>query len=151
MTRPTELNYVTCEFGRKGSWAAGYHTGIDYRAPEGTEIYATRRGKVHHVGWDNSYGNYIVVQSWHYTRFIRHYYCHLSKFKVNRGKRVFAGTILGLSGNTGNSTGPHLHYEERVAPFGYWNHRSPVLPGWQPKRPKVLEKILRRVGVLKKK
>lgn len=148
MTQPTELNYVTCEFGRKGGWIAGYHTGIDYRAPVGTEIYATRRGKVHHVGWDNSYGNYVVIQSWHLGKFIRHYYCHLSKFNVNRGKRVTAGEVVGLSGNTGNSTAPHLHYEERVYPFGYWNHQRPVLPTWKPKNRKWYRKILNKIGVL---
>lgn len=149
MTRPTLLNHVTCAFGVKGGWIAGYHTGIDYRAPVGTEVFATRRGKVHHVGWDNAYGNYVVVQSWHLTKFIRHYYCHLSAFRVHRGERVVGGEVVGLSGNTGNSTGPHLHYEERVSPFGYWNHQRPVLPAWQPKRPKVLARILRRIGVKK--
>lgn len=150
MTQPTALNYVTCEFGRKGSWIAGYHTGIDYRAAVGTEIYATRRGRVVIAGWDKSYGNYVVVESWHKTKFIRHYYCHLSKFYVKRGQRIYAGTTIGLSGETGNATGPHLHYEERVAPFGYWNHQRPVLPEWKP-APKTYKKILRKIGVLKKK
>lgn len=151
MTRPTQLNYVTCEFGRRGNWAAGYHTGIDYRAAVGTPIFSTRRGKVHHVGWDNSYGNYVVVRSWHKTRFIRHYYCHLSAFRVGRGKRVKAGTVVGLAGETGNAFGPHLHYEERVYPYGYYNHIRPILTAWRPKRKKILNRILRRVGIKPKK
>lgn len=150
MTQPTALNFVTCEFGVKGSWIAGYHTGIDYRAAVGTEIFATRRGKVVTVGWDNAYGNYVVVQSWHKTKFIRHYYCHLSKFHVKRGERVYAGTSIGLSGNTGNTTAPHLHYEERVAPYGYWNHQRPVLPAWQPSSPKIRERIRKILGLKRK-
>lgn len=151
MTFPTYLNFITCEFGRKGDWAAGYHTGIDYRAPVGTPIHTTRKGLIHHVGWDNAYGNYVVIQSWFRTKFIRHYYCHLSDFNVKRGQKVTAGQVIAFSGNTGNSSGPHLHYEERVTPYGYWNHQRPVLPEWKPSNKKWRKKVLAKIASRKKK
>lgn len=127
---------VTTRYGKPGNWAAGYHTGLDYAVPEGTIVRATRRGFVVRQGWDKDYGNYVVVSSWHKTRRIHHWYCHLSKAVVFPGERVRGGNPIGLSGNTGNSTGPHLHYEERVKPYGYWNHILPVLPNWRPRRKK---------------
>lgn len=148
MVQPTKLNYVTCEFGRKGGWIAGYHTGIDYRAPTGTPIHCTRVGAVVYRGWSNSYGNYVIVQSWHHYRYIRHYYCHLSKISVNIGDKLKAGDVIGLAGDTGNATGPHLHYEERVSPYTYWNHQRPVLPEWIPKSKIWYNKVLRKIGVL---
>jgi len=152
MTQPTKLNYITTPFKTKGSWAAGYHTGIDYRAEVGTKVHATKRGKVIRKGWDNSYGYYVVIQSWHYWRYIQHWYCHLSKpSTVGLYQKVVAGDVVGLSGNTGNSTGPHLHYEERVKPFGYYNHIKPVLPWWKPKNPIVYKNILKRIGITQSK
>lgn len=152
MVQPTQLNHVTMGFAVPGKhWAAGRHTGIDYRAPVGTKIHATRRGRVHYTGYNSSYGRYVVIRSWHKNRFIHHYYCHLSKFRVRRGQRVGAGAVVGLSGATGNVTGPHLHYEERIRPFGYWNHQRPVLPQWMPKKKKFRRRALRRLGLWKKK
>lgn len=153
MTRPTKLNYVTCPFGYKGSWAAGYHTGIDYRAPIGTPIMATKKGKVVFAGtggWGPAYGKHVILQSWHRGRRVRHMYAHLSGIRVRPGQKVLAGGVVGRSGVTGNVSGPHLHYEERVSPFGYWNHRRPRLTAWQPRLRKRLRRILRRIGVLKR-
>lgn len=154
MTRPTVLNYVTTPYGKKGSWAAGYHTGIDYRAPVGTPIYATRRGKVVHSGYGASgngaaYGNHVAVHSMHRGRKREHSYNHLSKNVVKAGDRVKAGDLIGYSGETGNTFGAHLHYEERFYPFKYWDHYKPVLPEWEPLRKRILRK-LRRLGVVKK-
>ncbi len=151
MTRPTLLNYVTCEFGRPGSWAAGYHTGIDYRAPVGTPIFATKKGRVTHAGtggYGSAYGIHVIVESTHKGRKVRHLYAHLSKTHVATGTTVKAGDTLGLSGITGNITGPHLHYEERLSPFGYYNHRRPELPAWQPAS-KRLNRVLKKIGVRK--
>lgn len=152
MTQPTKLNHVTCAFGVKGNWAAGYHTGIDYRAAVGTKIHATRRGRVVKKGKDDAYGNYIVIQSWHRFRPIQHWYCHLKHVPSRPiGNKVLAGHVVGYSGNTGNSTAPHLHYEERVKPFGYHDHIKPVLPKWRPRNPIVYRRILKRLGISKKK
>jgi murein DD-endopeptidase MepM/ murein hydrolase activator NlpD len=67
-------------------------------------------GKVVYAGWNNQgYGNLVIVQNGQY----RTYFAHLSKFKVKAGDTIQAGSEVALSGNTGNSTGPHLHYEVR--------------------------------------
>lgn len=139
--QPVKYVYVTAEFGVKGSWAAGYHTGRDYRAAVGTPIYATRSGTVVGTGWypwGSSYGNHVVIQSWQGTKRVRHGYAHLTRYVVRTGQKVSAGQLIGYSGATGNVTGPHLHYEERVYPFGYWNHRRPEFPTQSPPvRPRV--------------
>lgn len=127
---PVRKYPATTPYGKPGPWMAGYHTGIDYACPEGTWVRATKGGTVVQVGYDTSYGNHVVVQSWHKGRRIRHTYAHLSKPLVRVGMRLVAGRPVGLSGDTGNSTGPHVHYEERISPFGYWNHQKPVLPEW---------------------
>jgi murein DD-endopeptidase MepM/ murein hydrolase activator NlpD len=151
VTRPTALNYVTCPYAKKGGWMAGYHTGIDYRAPVGTDIYATKGGKVVHSGYGGSYGpsygSYVVIQSWYKGRFRQHLYAHLSSTKVREGQRVKAGDLIGLSGTTGNTNGPHLHYEERVSPFNYWSHCKPVFPTWTPVSRKIRKRLRKRIGV----
>lgn len=124
---------ITTPFGRKGNWAAGYHTGNDYACPVGTKVHATKAAKVIDVGFDTSYGNYIMLQSWHRGRRIRHLYAHLSQVFVTEGGEVAGSRVIALSGNTGNSTGPHVHYEERIRPWRYWDHIKPVLPDWKPK------------------
>lgn len=115
---------ITTPFGRPGGWAAGYHTGDDYACPTGTRVVATRPGRVKVVSrtaFGSAYGLHVVVQ----TGDVQHLYAHLSKAAVQVGQSVQQGTTIGRSGNSGNTTGPHLHYEERVSPYGYWNHRKP--------------------------
>lgn len=115
---------VSTPFGRRGSWAAGYHTGDDYAAPTGRAVVATRAGRVIGAGWNiwgPSYGLQVIVE----TNGVRHLYAHLSRRDVSVGQWVTQGQRLGAVGSTGNSTGPHCHYEERVAPYGYYNHRRP--------------------------
>lgn len=129
---------------------AGYHTGIDYRAPTGTKIHATRGGIVVHSGWNGSYGPaygmHVVVRSIVGGRSVEHLYAHLSAVKVRNGQVIKAGNVVGLSGETGNTFGAHLHYEERYFPYNYWAHREPVFPEWQPKNRSALKKILERIG-----
>jgi murein DD-endopeptidase MepM/ murein hydrolase activator NlpD len=86
------------------------HMAYDIGIPVGTPIKTTMDGKVVHAGWnDQGYGNLVIVENGAY----RTYYAHLSSIPVDLGDQVAAGTVIGLSGNTGNSTGPHLHYEIR--------------------------------------
>lgn len=86
------------------------HNGLDIAVPVGTPITTTMDGQVVHAGWNNQgYGNLVIVENGEY----RTYYAHLSSIPVSVGDAVKAGTTIGLSGNTGNSTGPHLHYEIR--------------------------------------
>lgn len=128
MSNPIPPYKITTPFGKPGSWAAGYHTGDDYstNGKVGVPVRAAHGGTVSSTGnaWGSSYGLHIVLN--HRKSGIRAGYCHLSRIKVRAGQTVRKGQIIGYSGNTGNSTGPHLHYEERRSPFGYWNHRKPV-------------------------
>jgi len=125
MSSPLPAGYgITTPFGKPGSWAAGYHTGDDYAAPTGTPVLATAAGSVVANRWDDSYGWMIELD----TGGVRHRYCHLAHQAPGRyGDRIDAGQHIGSVGSTGNSTGPHLHYEERIAPYGYYDHRHPQL------------------------
>jgi murein DD-endopeptidase MepM/ murein hydrolase activator NlpD len=125
MSNPIPPYTITTPFGKRGSWAAGYHTGDDYstKGKQGVPVRAAKAGKVVGLGsWGSAYGKHIVLQ----TTTIRHGYCHLSRIRVSVGQNVKKGQVIGYSGNTGNSTGPHLHYEERRSPYKYANHRKPV-------------------------
>jgi len=86
------------------------HNGLDFGIVEGTPVKATMEGKVISAGWnDQGYGNLVIVQNGDYQT----YYAHLSSIPVKAGDLINAGSTIGLSGNTGRSTGPHLHYEIR--------------------------------------
>lgn len=114
---------VTRAYGVKGDYAAGYHTGTDYGVPTGTRVRAARTGVVIHAGWDNSYGNYVVVRDWKGVKaFLT---AHMSRLSVRAGQRVVRGQTLGYSGETGNATGPHVHAEQRHSPFGYDDNERP--------------------------
>ncbi|MCL9980344.1 MAG: M23 family metallopeptidase [Bacteroidia bacterium] len=88
-----------------------FHGGMDFTAEVGTEVYATGDGRVSKVSQETwGYGNHIIVQHGHgYTTL----YGHLSRFAVRAGEKVKRGQLIGYVGNTGRSTGPHLHYEVR--------------------------------------
>jgi murein DD-endopeptidase MepM/ murein hydrolase activator NlpD len=118
---------VTTPYGVAGSWAAGYHTGEDYstHGKTGVPVRAARGGRVRSVGsaWGDAYGLTVVVEG--RLRKIHVGYCHLSRSVVQVGDVVRAGQVLAYSGNSGRSTGPHLHYEERRAPYIYGACRRP--------------------------
>lgn len=82
------------------------HNGIDFGVPVGTKVYAMMDGVINRIGYDSRSGNYVVINHGDYQVS----YCHLSKVLVKVGEHVRAGQITCLSGNTGASTGPHLHY-----------------------------------------
>jgi murein DD-endopeptidase MepM/ murein hydrolase activator NlpD len=86
----------------------GAHPGIDIAAPEGKEVRATAFGVVEFAGWDDYYGNLIIID--HKNGF-ETYYGHNSKLRVSKDQKVKRGEVIALSGNTGRSTAPHLHYE----------------------------------------
>jgi murein DD-endopeptidase MepM/ murein hydrolase activator NlpD len=90
-------------------WSKGYHTGIDYAVPVGTDVLAVADGKITNANWGRSYGTQLV-QAVDGGWFI---YAHLSSTLVKAGDVVKAGQVIAKSGNTGNSTGPHLHAELR--------------------------------------
>lgn len=109
---PVPVQYpISTPYGKKGSmWSKGYHTGVDFAAPAGTPVYAVANAKVVTAGWHSSYGNHIKIDNGVYV-FL---YAHLSSMNVKAGDTVRAGQTIGRVGNTGKSTGPHLHFEMRV-------------------------------------
>jgi murein DD-endopeptidase MepM/ murein hydrolase activator NlpD len=86
------------------------HNGADFAASYGTPIYATADGVVVHAGWEGGYGRLVRIR---HEFGIETYYAHLSKIGVNVGQRVSRGDRIGDMGNSGRSTGTHLHYEVR--------------------------------------
>ncbi|MFR9674675.1 peptidoglycan DD-metalloendopeptidase family protein [Streptomyces sp. TR06-5] len=104
------------------SWSSGYHTGVDFAAATGTTVKAAANGTVVSAGWGGAYGNQIVIQhdDGRYSQ-----YGHLSSLSVSAGQRVEAGQAIGAVGTTGNSTGPHLHFEVRTGP-DYGSDIDPV-------------------------
>ena len=110
---------VTGVFGE--SRPGHMHAGIDIAVPEGTPIRAADSGRVALMGSVGGYGNYTCVQ---HTASMSTCYAHQSSFATSNGASVSQGQVIGYSGNTGNSTGPHLHFEVRingnpVDPMGY--------------------------------
>ena len=87
------------------------HNGTDFAAPHGTPIRSTADGVVTYVGWQSAYGRLIKIK---HDFGIETRYAHLSKFRVKKGERVSRGQHIGDMGNTGRSTGTHLHYEIRI-------------------------------------
>jgi len=87
---------------------AGFHEGIDFRGKIGDKVYATAAGVVSKAFRNGSYGNFVEIdhKNGYKTRF-----AHLKSYKVAAGDKVTRGQLIGLVGNTGRSTGPHLHYE----------------------------------------
>jgi len=87
-----------------------FHKGIDMGCHAGSKVHAARRGEVVFSGYEEGYGNLVIVE---HEFGYRSYYGHLSKRMVKTGQQVKPGELIALSGNTGRSTGPHLHFEIR--------------------------------------
>jgi len=87
------------------------HHGIDIAIPEGTPIFAQGEGTVIDARWDNTYGQVVLIE---YDNGLQALYAHNKDILVKKGYPVIKGTKIAFSGNTGNSRGPHLHYEIRV-------------------------------------
>ena len=119
----TGIFRVTCEYQRKGSWACGWHTGIDL-VGDNDIIYSSCDGVVTRSGYDKSYGNFIVVKNNVDNKF--HWFCHLSKINVTVGQQVTRTYKIGIMGSTGNSTGKHLHFEIRNVSNKYADNSNPA-------------------------
>ncbi|MEV6201565.1 transglycosylase family protein [Streptomyces sp. NPDC051771] len=114
---------VGTRYGKPGSsWSSGYHTGVDFPVPTGTTVKAVSDGRIVSAGWAGAYGYQIVVRhdDGRYSQ-----YAHLSAVSVREGQRVTGGQRIGRSGSTGNSSGPHLHFEVRTGP-GYGSDIDPL-------------------------
>ena len=99
---------ITSKYGWRSS---GWHSGVDFAAPQGTELYSWKNGTVTFAAWSGNYGYFIIVD--HGDGTISRY-AHCSKIIVNVGDSVVQGQTIGLVGSTGRSTGPHLHLEIQV-------------------------------------
>ncbi|MEU2224218.1 M23 family metallopeptidase [Streptomyces sp. NPDC018347] len=120
---PIAHSYVSTAYRASSSlWSSGSHTGIDFHAASGTAVHAVGSGTVVSTGWGGAYGNEVVIRmaDGMYTQ-----YGHLSSIGVTVGQRVVPGQQIGLSGATGNVTGPHLHFEARTSP-DYGSDVDPV-------------------------
>ena len=110
MGLPIKDGKITTAYGKKGKmWSKGYHTGVDFAVPQGTDVIAVADGKIENASWGASYGVQLVQKvegGWVI-------YAHLSKALVKAGDKVVKGQHIAESGNTGNSSGPHLHFEMR--------------------------------------
>ncbi|MFG2474488.1 M23 family metallopeptidase [Streptomyces fagopyri] len=109
---PIPGSYVSTGYKAGGSlWSSGSHTGVDFHAASGTPVHAVGSGTVVTAGWGGAYGNQVVLRMHDGTYTM---YGHLSSIGVAVGQTVTPGGRLGLSGATGNTTGPHLHFEART-------------------------------------
>ncbi|MHB8173014.1 MAG: peptidoglycan DD-metalloendopeptidase family protein [Nitrospirota bacterium] len=106
--------FITSDFGYRHSPIYGtteFHCGLDIANATGTPVHATADGTVSASGISSSYGRYVKIQHGYGLATM---YCHLSRMDVHEGQRVKKGDIIGAVGDTGHSTGPHLHYEVLV-------------------------------------
>ncbi|MFE7645489.1 M23 family metallopeptidase [Streptomyces phaeoluteigriseus] len=113
-TAPIHRYRLSAGYAARGSRWAHRHTGQDFAVPTGTPVYAVGPGTVRATTCGDGFGNQVVVRhpDGYFTQ-----YAHLSRIDVRKGGRVAAGQRLGLAGATGNTTGPHLHFEVRITPY----------------------------------
>lgn len=109
-------------YRQAGGWSSGYHTGVDFPVPTGTSVKSVAPGRVVSAGWAGAYGYEVVIRhsDGKYSQ-----YAHLSALHVRTGQSVSGGQRIARSGSTGNSTGPHLHFEIRTGP-GYGSDVDPL-------------------------
>ncbi|GGS19330.1 M23 family metallopeptidase [Streptomyces nojiriensis] len=124
--KPLEKYTLSATFGKGGNMWSHKHSGQDFAVPVGTPVKAAAAGVVVKAGPNGggdgpAYGNAIVIKHANATY---SQYAHLSKIQVRIGQKVDASQRIALSGNTGNSSGPHLHFEIRTTP----NYGSAVNP-----------------------
>ncbi|MFE1377516.1 peptidoglycan DD-metalloendopeptidase family protein [Streptomyces sp. NPDC058740] len=122
-TSPVADTDIGTRYRKAGSsWASGYHTGVDFPVPTGTSVRAVASGRVVSAGWAGSYGYQVVIRhgDGRYSQ-----YAHLSALNVREGQRVNPGQRIARSGSTGNTSGPHLHFEMRTGP-GYGSDIDPL-------------------------
>ena len=110
MALPIKNGKISTPYGKVGAkWSTGKHTGVDFAVPIGTPVLAVADGIITTATWGKAYGIQVV------QRVAQGYviYAHLNAKRVKAPQIVKAGQIIGESGNSGNSTGPHLHLEYR--------------------------------------
>ena len=111
---PASLEYISSGFGYRSdpfTGGAAFHAGLDFRGPHGAPIYAAAKGAVSFAGVKPGYGKVIEID---HGNGLMTRYAHMSRFSARMGDTVDAGAVIGAIGNTGRSTGPHLHFEVRI-------------------------------------
>ena len=114
MLCPVAEGVISSGFGTRVSPITGkksFHHGIDIAAPKGTPVFACKSGIISVIGTDERYGNYIILQHDNNTQSM---YAHLDSVTVRKGEAAVKGAQIGKVGNTGLSTGPHLHFEIQI-------------------------------------
>ena len=128
--------YVSSYYGYRKNPVTGneeFHRGVDIAVPTGTTVYAAHDGMVTAAAYDSHYGNYVVIEIDGYTT----KYAHMDTLSVSAGQTVEKGTVIGTTGNTGSSTGSHLHIEclydgEYYNPLFYFDVGEGTLYGEMP-------------------
>jgi len=114
LASPLAFSRVSSGYGMRFHPISGNrrpHLGIDFAAPTGTPVRTVADGTVQFAGWQRGYGNVIFIQHRQERTTV---YAHLHRIDVRKGQRVDQGDLIGQVGSTGDSTGPHLHFEYRV-------------------------------------
>ena len=139
---PVVMYETTAVFGQRGQHWTTRHTGLDFKAPRGTPVYAVHGGTVVKLAWHKAYGRMVILEV---APGVTVWYCHLSAVTVTLGA-VQVGQQLGRIGSTGNAFGPHLHLEVRVNDrptdpavylFGTPPGKTSAPPSWLPPKPVV--------------
>ncbi|GAF71974.1 unnamed protein product, partial [marine sediment metagenome] len=131
MRRPLKQVFVTQHFGDNpkvyNPFGMKGHNGIDFRAPVGTEIFSAISGKIQNIKNETGYGLHIKQRNWKHEVV----YAHMMSFACKNGDHVAEGNLIGYSGNSGFSSGPHLHFgvRERTILGGVKNYDNGFL-GW---------------------
>lgn len=110
MALPIKNGKISTPWAKVGpKWSTGKHTGVDFAVPIGTPVLAVADGKIEKANWGKAYGNQVIQKvAGGYV-----IYAHLNAVRAKPGTVVKVGELVGESGNTGNSSGPHLHLELR--------------------------------------
>lgn len=153
---PIEFSRVSSGFSSSrfhpvlNKWRA--HKGVDFAAPSGTGILATADGKVSFVGTKGGYGNVVEIK--HHENYST-LYAHLSRFgKIHVGEKIRQGEVIGYVGRTGLATGPHLHYEFKVAgahqdPLTVAPLSQPMTPALRPAFDKTSKNLMAQLELLR--
>ena len=121
---PVSNPIIGTGYGVSGSmWSSGRHTGVDFRASIGTQVFSVGNGIVVDTGFNKAYGNFVEI---YHGNNIYSFYAHASSVKISQGQTVSKGQLIMLSGATGNVSGPHLHFEIRSPGMRYANCVNPM-------------------------
>jgi murein DD-endopeptidase MepM/ murein hydrolase activator NlpD len=133
LLNPVPGHPVSTEWHRQGEeWSLGYHTGEDHECPVGTPLVAVTWGHVIGVGWGGpphalgaDYGNVVLIEQASGEH--EYFFAHMSRFNVHLGDAVKPGQVIGWSGNTGHTFGPHCHFEARPVNGSFGTDVDPKL------------------------